>query len=675
MYPLIIIGTAFIVLEAVLYLRRAALLRDANEQLHAAKREVQDIAKLPLNNPYPLLQINSSGRILFCNSAALQAFKNIEAEGTSHPALAGLSINSGDQSERQAFTREIEYDEVEYLQTIFPTLVDSELSWIIYCYDITKQKDNERKLIKAREASEYSRRSAEHANQARGTFLANMSHELRTPMNGIIGLSDLLKKSKLDPEDSKMVHTLNSAARNLLTVLNDILDFSKIEAGELTIEQITFNICEIIEQISSLHSTVANKKSLKMSCNIEDNVPKYVLGDPARLQQILNNIIGNAIKFTNEGSIQINVSASPVAGKHKTRTHIFAISVKDTGIGIPQEKHASIFNKFQQVDESTSRLYGGTGLGLSITKDLVKLFGGTITLKSAVGKGTVFTVNIPFEKVDQIEAGMSDDAAASVQFDSSSKILVVDDHPINLMYLSKLLNSFGFPLITEAENGLQAVELCKQEKFDIIFMDCQMPKLDGFETTKLIHKNNPDGDVPIIIAVTANAMKGVKEKCMSYGMNDYISKPIDSDKLHSALLKWLPTKRIQEAAIENSPERPSVEKKEDGANAHSEINWDVIKQFSDDDAEKEKEIIEIFFQTTNDDLSKLKSSIEAGSMEEWVYATHKMYGACSLIGAEYLAELCDKAQHLTDWDDKVMNGLYNDIVSKYKDVREALEQH
>lgn len=417
--------------------------------------------------------------------------------------------------------------------------------------DVTLQKAMEDELRRTREMAdnnlaksqyymkqlEKARREAELANQAKSEFLANMSHEIRTPLNGLMGMISLLELSSLSKEQMENLEVIRICGDNLLNVINSVLDFSKIESGKLEMDHVAFDFADWLTRAMSVHHSQATRKGVKLLWMIDPQLPQQVSGDPKYLQQILNNLVGNAIKFTEHGWVKVTVDQLVIEGERLW----VEIRVADTGMGIPKQEIPRLFDSFTQLDGSITRRFGGTGLGLSITRQLVELMGGTIDVKSTVGEGSEFNVSVPLflthaEGVDNKKlvknSGLQTDLA-------DKKLLVAEDDDISRTVILSILKAKGYRIMV-AKDGLEAVEAWQSEKPDAILMDIQMPGIDGIEATHRIREaERESGGYTPIVALTAHAIHGDRERFIASGMDDYVPKPIDMEQLSEVVSRVL----------------------------------------------------------------------------------------------------------------------------------------
>lgn len=488
--------------------------------------------------------------------------------------------------------------------------------------DITERVQHEGELKE-------SKRIAEDAKKLQEQFLANMSHEIRTPMNGIQGMTDLLLETELTYDQKDFVSSIKRSSDNLLVIINDILDFSKIQAGKLTIENIDFTLNEVLDNISAIFRQRLREKDLYLVMNLGSEIPQSLKGDPYRLNQILVNIIGNAIKFTNRGGISVRVEM-----ENKTDNSLtLNFTVSDTGIGIPQEKLGVIFESFTQANIDTSRKYGGTGLGLAITRQLLELQGGTISLDSEVDNGTTFRFSIPYTYTTNTNKLFlpGTDIKSYQSLFVNRKFLVAEDNEVNQKVIMHVIKKAG-GRVTIANDGLEAIEMLKNDSsYDLIIMDLQMPKMDGHSAT--IHiRNEMKLDTPII-AMTASALKGEKLKCLSIGMNAYLSKPFEINYLYKTISQLLGEIPLKPLTMETQ-------------RSINDALFDLSLLSEMDDNEYTAEILTLFLTTTPEEIFELKKAC-ANTDYDYIYkVAHKIKGSAGLLQAERFVQVLLKLEEL-----------------------------
>jgi PAS domain S-box-containing protein len=448
--------------------------------------------------------------------------------------------------------------------------------WIAVVRNITERKageqrlkDDAQELEQKNEELEKALTAAREATRMKSRFLANMSHEIRTPMNGVLGMTDFLLGSGLNSEQQEYAESIKRSADSLLALINDILDLSRIEAGKLRLDRADFSLPSTITETTSMFALQARAKGLEFVSAIAPGLPEAVVGDPGRLRQVLTNLLGNAIKFTERGRVGLKAE---IVSQMRDAIQL-KFTVTDSGIGIPQAEQGRLFDTFTQVDESNTRKYGGTGLGLAISKQLVELLGGEIGLESEAGKGSKFWFTATFGKstrpiaptggmevdarvrptpaprvmaaksqtgtAQRTEAPTPANAPQAAPVHASMRILLAEDNEINQRITLRLLQKLGLSA-DAVVNGREAVEALEARKYDLVLMDCQMPEMDGFEATAVIRSREGGSRHQTICALTANAMDGDRERCLAAGMDDYISKPVGLEKLREALDRWIP---------------------------------------------------------------------------------------------------------------------------------------
>jgi PAS domain S-box-containing protein len=523
--------------------------------------------------------------------------------------------------------------EGRYLEFKFRPLADG--SAIAVTRDVTALKDREEALAAAKEAAEaardaaeYQRAEAQAANQAKSTFLATMSHEIRTPMNGVLGMMEVLEHQGLNREQQRTVATMRDSAQALLRIIDDVLDFSKIEAGRLELEETTFSLSALIDGVVSTLNGQAVGKGLTLTADVAEGSHDVLIGDPTRVRQILFNLVGNALKFTDRGHVLLHAETRPL-GEGRTRV---TLVVSDTGIGLDDEQRGRLFQPFAQADSSTTRRFGGTGLGLSIVRRLAELMRGNVAVESKSGIGSTFTVTLVLRGAAAGVPAGADSRTAEQQGEvrqsqprSRLRVLVADDHPVNREVLVRQLDLLG--VNADAVNdGVQALEAWAAGRYDAVLADINMPRMDGHELVRRLREAEAQGfhgdrRTPIV-AVTANAMKGEEERCLAAGMDAYIAKPVKIEQLRATLERWLPL-----GGSGGGRDRVAA------SGGRTAIDRSVLGAWLGDDPTAIVGLLAKFRTTAIETDREIQALSRSGDLVGLAAAAHRLKGAAQAVGA------------------------------------------
>jgi PAS domain S-box-containing protein len=605
--------------------------------------------------------VDYEGKILYCNNAIKDlGYKESNIIGKNffdfvEPSILPDFKKNFKQSTQRRFSESVEFQfkckDKTYAFFEFNSInlkqKDGLDGLILDCRDISQRKKDAEELLRAQKAKEL--------------FLANISHEIRTPINGIAGMADLLSQNPSAEDQSLYLKAIKTAAENLKVIINDILDLASIESGKLKFEKINFNLDKTIRSLVDTFRLQSQEKGIKLQYIKDSSIPSVYIGDPVRLNQILINLISNALKFTHQGSITVTVNLDKIINKE----YFLKFEIKDTGIGIPKSKLKTIFESFSQADASVTRKYGGTGLGLTIVRQLVQMQHGSIKVASEENQGSVFTVIIPYKQgiSDEQTSGGKTGLTKNLQLQNAS-ILLVEDNDINRLYAGSILKMWGCPFDT-AENGEVALEKLKNTHFDLILMDIQMPVMDGFETTKVIRQwTNDKGKVPIV-ALTANATQRDIDKCITLGMNDCLTKPFTQEDLLKILNKYLGDKFHVVDSVRQSVANHHVDR----------IDFSYLEKVSGNNKEFIREIADAFIKSIPNSIQDLENNVDNENWIEVARVAHKIKPSITLLGVHSLKEKIVKLEeeaklHKNPWQ---VTKLSKEVSAELKETIESLK--
>lgn len=616
-----------------------------------------------------MIALDEQRQITNYNTAAARIFADLDGRAIGKPieSLTGFPK----ARLREGVKKEFCINNCFYQGHVEPILdkFGKNKGYVVLIYDVTETRNYIEEIKQVRE-------QAEQANLAKSVFLANMSHEIRTPMNAIVGLSDIIMEESRGRKVYEYACDIKSASRNLLTLINDILDLSKVEAGKMELLLTEYHVKSLADEVLNMMDVMASQRGLELKREYDMAIPCRYLGDEGRIRQILINLLNNALKFTKQGYVKLSVNGTQ---GQSGDTELLIFQVEDTGCGIRKEDLKEIFDTFKQVDAKQNRTVEGTGLGLSITKRLVELMQGTITVESVYGEGTVFTVAIPQRIVDsrplaeisEVRAGKEEALEPFLARDC--KVLVVDDNAVNRKIARIFLQSYGLE-ITEAQSGTDAVELVRQTRYDIIFMDHMMPEMDGIEAVRIIRSEcGENGSLPVIIALSANAMEGAGETFLKNGFQDFIAKPLDRRPLHEALLRWIPAEKIMKKTTKNGAWLEAWKEDDSRKQAFGKIviegidTEEVVRRYSGS-MEEYLELLNLYCLDGKRKLVRLRELWEAHDYKTYGIEVHGLKSASANVGAMSVSASAREHEKAADrGDEAYVDGHIHQLLTEYEE--------
>ncbi len=595
-----------------------------------------------------VIALDEQRRIVSYNSAAAEIFTElgIRAKGKSIEELEGFPQDILGRDVKEEFCFNGSYYQC-HVKQIFDKFGNYK-GYVVLILDVTETRNYIEEIKRVRE-------QAEQANIAKSAFLANMSHEIRTPMNAIVGLSEVIMEESRGRKVYEYACDIKSSSKNLLALINDILDLSKVEAGKMELVPTDYHIKTLVNEVINMMDVVASQRGLMLKSEFNMTLPCRYYGDEGRIKQILINLLNNALKFTAEGEVKITVDGIPHGSGEMER---LTFRIIDTGCGIRKEDLPGIFENFKQLDSKRNRSVEGTGLGLSITRHLVELMEGTIRIESVYGEGTTFIVEIPQRVTDRRtlaenpeEETVREEKQESF-FAPGCQVLVVDDNRINRKVANLFLRSYRLD-IDEAESGPEAIALVRGKCYDIIFMDHMMPKMDGIEAVQIIRRDcGENGRLPVIVALTANAMEGVKESFLANGFQDFLTKPLEKERLHEALQRWIPEDKKTTEDV--PPDNPQTDE-----NRHvvfrdiliEGIDTDELVERYSGSVEEYMELLQLYCLDGKRKLGLLRSLWESRDYKTYGIEVHGLKSASANVGAMKISKIAREQERAVDRED------------------------